>query len=148
VNSRETFELGVTIAKLCAITSAPGWERDSSPDELPSASGARAIGRVQWTDAFKFAQRVDRIVPHLPAPVPSANPGGHVCLTWEASGRQVDLELRQSLIEAPYVWTTTRDGMRAEHTARDLRDVVESIRATFGETDEARKETTHAAGAA
>jgi hypothetical protein len=122
-------------AGLAGITSRALW------DEFSVIPSAKAIGQAQWVGAMGFAREIDALVPGLPAPVPGADPDGFIWLTWHAhDGREFALELHASLVEAPYRWTVTRDGMKRKGDTGPLPDredamraVVENLRATFGD---------------
>lgn len=113
---------------LMAVTSDIQWDGER----------ARPIGQRQWNDAWKCAALIDRAVSHLPKPIPGADPEGFVWLTYETGGRRLALELHASLLEAPFRWTTIRDGMPMTFSSHNAKDVIESIRAVFGHTSRAR----------
>jgi hypothetical protein len=129
MDKHDLVSLGLQISRLYVLTSQPRWDGERA---LP-------LGKAQWKGAFERAQEIDRIVPGLPRPVVGADPAGFVWLTYRAGSRELALELRQSLVEEPFVWTTRRDGMAVTHAASDLRELAESLRATFGELEADRR---------
>jgi len=134
---------------LMGITQGPKW------DTFNAKPHARAIGKQQWQDAFELAVKLDEVVPWLPVPVIGANPLGHITLTYATKDERVlDLELHADLTKAPYRWTMTVDGNRRADSCGlatgqkgavvpNIRPLIESLRATFGEScaDRASRKT-------
>ncbi len=120
---------------LMAITADPKW------DEFEPTPRARPIGQVAWRELFGLAEFLDGAVSDLPAPTPGADPDGFVWLTYRTTdGRELALEQHPDLTKSEYRWTQVVDGMprRFECRNTNMRPLIESLRATFGQTAKAR----------
>lgn len=121
---------------LADVTSAPKWDRDFEKEPK-----AKAIGLQQWKEAFALALQIDELVPGLPPPVPGADPLGFLWLTYRTKDeREFALELHADLTKSAYRWTAMVGGTRQRHetSSTNLRPMIESLRATFGETERQR----------
>lgn len=104
------------------------------------------IGRQQWADAYAVAAVLDGAVPYLRKPTLGADPRGFVWINYDALGRSVEIAVHATLLARTFEWVVTRDGVRSHHASTDYRDtdadmraIVETLRATFGHTDDARR---------
>jgi|GEM_PF-5757907 len=139
----EALILRDEMRSLASHTSSLHWAEDGKG--VP-------IGRQQWADAYGVAAVLDGAVPHLRKPSFGADPLGFVWLNYDAAGRSVEIAVHASLLTRTFDWVVTRDGVRSEHRSTDYKDsdadlraIIETLRATFGHTDDARRLVTCAA---
>lgn len=125
MNAQEREQLHADMAALYVSTQEPKWD----------GASAKPIGMRNWNEALVSAVFVDENVHGLPVPTPGADPGGFVWLTWATESRRFALSLTTSLVDKKYRWTRTVYGIESSYEADSWRDVIESMRSTFAESN-------------
>lgn len=129
MNKQEAVSFVQSVNVLASIMSEPQWGDMKVPD-------AKSIGIAQWRSAIAVAALVSRECEGAGWPVPGADPDGFIWLTWANTlqTRQVQLEIHEGAHRAPYAWSQLRHGTKTEHSSRSVRDLIESLRTTFGDS--------------
>lgn len=127
MNQTKAIDFVQQVNVLASIMSEPEWGDMKVP-------AAKAIGIAQWRSAIAVAGIVVRECPEAGWPVPGADPDGFIWLTWSSALRtsQVQLEIHHGAHREPYAWSQLRFGNKTEHASKAIRDLIESVRATFG----------------
>ena len=124
------FEKEILFREFVALavgTNAGDWSADGENGTMDPAKMARAIPPARWGKAFKLAEDVSDTLPHLPPPVPGADPDGGVWLTWEKSKFRLALKL----LRGKFAWTMRTDGGESSHESESPYDLVQALDATF-----------------
>ena len=120
------------VAEAAILSNDPDWEVETSDGaKVKLQPGAKPVGRAQWDDAKRLAAQIYTAAPHIGFPGPGADPDGSVTLTWDNGRSAFQLRINASHIGDRVSWFVIRDGVRAEHSANHIRNVIESLRATF-----------------
>lgn len=120
-------------AELQKATKAHGWAKDDEDTVLTDpASISKPIPPETWMRTFLLVMGLTKSLPgNVPLPIPGANPGGWITLTWVSPDerRMVDLEM---LPDGTYRWTHKAPGGEPRKlTSGIIDDVAESIRDVF-----------------
>ena len=122
------------------MASMPKWDEHVDENGKTIPGTALPIGAAAWNEAIALAAIVDRTVRGLPPPELGADPLGFVWLTWEAGTHRYALAIRRSLIGARFSWTIRNELGEVTYDGSTVRALCESLRATFGETETARRQ--------
>lgn len=127
----ELLQLHDQMSRMASLTALPKWDGEEDALGRSQTGHAPAVGLAQWRDAFRVAREIAAAVPALAKPEPIVKPDGTIGLLWGNEDRWLQVRISASHVAAPVEWTVRRDGIDAKHTAKTLRPLVESLRATF-----------------
>ena len=112
---------------IAAVTNGNDWNTGSEEGTLDPSKMATAIPPARWLKAFKVAIDMSDTLPHLPVPVPAADPAGHTWLEYERDGAFFKLAIQRDA----FMVVRRTACLETTHAMANLGEVADALSATF-----------------